>query len=373
MHNISKLVDFLNKTGYANYPDTSRVKRVLIIHLKNIGDMVLSEPIIRIINASLSPDIIDFILYEGTEPVLARNPFVSECIVIKRKESTRNIRKRIFEEIRLYYNVIRKKYDLVVVLNNGSRVSRILTLIRPVISVGPHVGNRTNYIYKAKMPRYGKHYIDRHKDILKRIGIFDHNNLLPRIYDDPKSKSDMLSFVDNIGISDLENAIIVHPTSRWMFKTVPPAAILELVLNLRKKVHNEIIVTSGPDHIEMQYIEQIQLSNMQGVYDISGKLSLSMIAELLRSSAVLVCVDTALLHMAEAVNTPVVALFGPTNEVDWGIRRDDSHIVTNAEYKCRPCGNDGCGGSKVSDCLVSLDCNEVVSRVLLTLNSQGSK
>lgn len=170
-----------------------------------------------------------------------------------------------------------------------------------------------------------------------------------------------------MGVGDLKNAIIVHPTSRWMFKTVPPSSISRIILNLRKKIQNEIIVTSGPDVIEMEYIKQLELSNIEGVYDLSGKLSLLMLAELLRNSAVLLCVDTALLHMAEAVGTPVIALFGPTNEVDWGPRRDDSHVVTNMNYTCRPCGNDGCGGSKVSECLTSLNHNDIISRVLIAL------
>lgn len=65
------------------------------------------------------------------------------------------------------------------------------------------------------------------------------------------------------------------------------------------------------------------------------------------------------MHIAAAVGTPAVALFGPSGEDlwgPWGVPRIGRHIVVASEgYSCRPCGLDGCGGGKVSDCLVTLD------------------
>ena len=55
-------------------------------------------------------------------------------------------------------------------------------------------------------------------------------------------------------------------------------------------------------------------------------------------------------HIAAAVGTPVLALFGPSGEDMWGPWRVPARVLTS-EHTCRPCGLDGCGGSKRSDCL----------------------
>ena len=60
------------------------------------------------------------------------------------------------------------------------------------------------------------------------------------------------------------------------------------------------------------------------------------------------------MHMAAAMGTPVVALFGPSGEAEWGPWRVPHRVVASTSHSCRPCGNNGCGGSNHSDCLLTL-------------------
>jgi heptosyltransferase-3 len=73
-------------------------------------------------------------------------------------------------------------------------------------------------------------------------------------------------------------------------------------------------------------------------------------------------VDSAPMHIAAAAGTPVVALFGPSGEKEWGPWRVPHRVVVSG-HPCRPCGNDGCGGSKVSECLTQLPVDWVHSAV----------
>jgi heptosyltransferase-3 len=65
------------------------------------------------------------------------------------------------------------------------------------------------------------------------------------------------------------------------------------------------------------------------------------------------------MHIAAAMQTPVVALFGPSGEIEWGPWQVAHRVVTSSAYPCRPCGNDGCGGGKVSECLTTLPVERV--------------
>jgi heptosyltransferase-3 len=69
------------------------------------------------------------------------------------------------------------------------------------------------------------------------------------------------------------------------------------------------------------------------------------------------------MHIAAAMQTPVVALFGPSGELEWGPWRVPHRIVASSEHPCRPCGNDGCGGGKVSECLTRLPLEAALSAV----------
>jgi heptosyltransferase-3 len=62
------------------------------------------------------------------------------------------------------------------------------------------------------------------------------------------------------------------------------------------------------------------------------------------------------------MQTPVVALFGPSGEFEWGPWQVTARVVTS-NHTCRPCGMDGCAGSKVSECLVSLPVEAVLRAV----------
>ena len=59
------------------------------------------------------------------------------------------------------------------------------------------------------------------------------------------------------------------------------------------------------------------------------------------------------------MGTPTLALFGPSGEFEWGPWRVAQRVVVSQAHPCRPCGLDGCGGGKVSECLTTLDVGRV--------------
>jgi heptosyltransferase-3 len=102
------------------------------------------------------------------------------------------------------------------------------------------------------------------------------------------------------------------------------------------------------------------------VADLTGAMTLRELAAFTRRARLFVGVDSAPMHIAAAVATPVVALFGPSGEVEWGPWQVPHRIVASTEHPCRPCGNDGCGGGKVSECLTTLPV-ELVHQAVIAL------
>jgi heptosyltransferase-3 len=108
-----------------------------------------------------------------------------------------------------------------------------------------------------------------------------------------------------------------------------------------------------------------QITHGLDVLNLAGQISLKELAALVQLSETLICVDSLPFHLASALKKPVVAFFGPTSDVTWGPWRNPHARIVSQPFSCRPCYQDGCGGSKVSDCLATLP----IAAVLHTLNN----
>ncbi len=117
----------------------------------------------------------------------------------------------------------------------------------------------------------------------------------------------------------------------------------------------KVVVTAGPGEDVEAIVKDLPVLNF------CGALQLKEFAALIRSSACLLCVDSLPFHIASALKKPVVALFGPTSEITWGPWRNPEAVVLTENFSCRPCYQDGCGGSKKSDCLEQISVERVWS------------
>jgi ADP-heptose:LPS heptosyltransferase len=128
-----------------------------------------------------------------------------------------------------------------------------------------------------------------------------------------------------------------------------------------------IVMTSAPDAGEKALIAEVRAARGKGAaaaFDFSGQLSLKELAALTARARLFVGVDSAPMHMAAAMGTPVVGIFGPSGDSEWGPWSEPGtnrhRVVASNTHPCRPCGMAGCNDSKLSDCLTSLP----VARVL---------
>ena len=67
------------------------------------------------------------------------------------------------------------------------------------------------------------------------------------------------------------------------------------------------------------------------------------------------------MHIAAAMGTPTVAIFGPSGDIEWGPWGVPHRVVASDAHPCRPCGLDGCGGGKISECLTTLPVERVLA------------
>lgn len=143
--------------------------------------------------------------------------------------------------------------------------------------------------------------------------------------------------------------IHIHPTSRWLFKTWPTTHMAALIDALTARGW-PVLLTAAPDPAELAMLADIQGRLARPVASLAGELTLEELGAALQGARAFVGMDSVPMHMAAAVGTPTVALFGPSGDIEWGPWRTP-HRVVREDLPCRPCGRDGCGGGKLSECL----------------------
>jgi heptosyltransferase-3 len=343
---------------YGDYPDLSNVKRVLVVKLRHLGDVLLASPVFSELKKSMPAALIDAYIYEEAKPMLEGHPDIHELIGYPRAWKKKSFFHRFLKEWALFRKIRKKRYDLVVNLTEGDRGIFVAKVSRAKIRVGfaPKGKWKKKFMTHVVKQCPGlRHTVERNLDALRRIGIFP--NLEGRELFFQVKGEVLASMKEKVGQRPF---ILIHPTSRWRFKcwsVEQMRALIERLLKAGKRV----VLTAGPDPIEIKMVAAI--GEQLDVEVFAGKTTLKELGALIHLSELLICVDSVPFHMASALKHPVVALFGPTSEITWGPWRNPRARIISQNFSCRPCYMDGCGGSKYSDCLQTLPVENVIRAI----------
>jgi len=297
--------------------------RTLVIQTSFIGDTVLTTPLIGRLGDRSA---VDVVVTPISAPLLANNGAVCEVIVYDKRGSDRGIA----GFVRLARRLRERRYAAAY-LAQGSMCSAALVLaagVRNRVGFETSAGRR---LYTERVP-----YIenDHHAARLLRLAGADEGaTLRPRLYPGVPERDIVDALLSRSGSTD-ERFVALAPGSVWATKRWPYYA--ELATELAERV---VIVGSAADR---ELATQVVSAIGARAIDATGQLSLLASAELIGRAAVLVTNDSAPLHLASAMQTPTVAIFGPTvPQFGFGPLAPRSIVLGNSSLACRPCDRHG--------------------------------
>ena len=341
------------------------VRHVLVSKLRHHGDVLLASPVFQVLANRMPHAEIDALVYADTRDMLEGHPAIARFHLIDRAWKRAGLARQARHEGALLRTLQSRRYQLVVHLTDHWRGAWLAQALRPRWSVAParaHAFWRWSFSHQYKLPRgTPRHTVELNLDALRRLGIYpeeEEKSLVMRPGEEAEAKVERL--LADAGLAR-GGFIHAHPTSRWLFKAWTEPRNAELLRRLVRDGHR-IVVTAAPDAREKAIVGRILAEAAVPVTDLSGALTLRELAALSARARLFFGVDSAPMHIAAAMGTPVVALFGPSGEHEWGPWRV-AHRVVVSSHPCRPCGNDGCGGSKVSECLTRLEVDRVHAAV----------
>jgi heptosyltransferase-3 len=337
------------------------LRRVLVVKLRHHGDVLLASPVFRVLHERAPQAEIDALIYSDTRDMLAGHPDIAQLHLVDREWKRQGWLVQARHESALLARLRERRYQLIVHLTDHPRGAWLAQLLRPRWSVAPARPGRlwkASFSHRYPLAKGGtRHTVESNLDALRRVGLYpteDEKRLVMVPGEEAVARVD--SLLAGHGL-EAKGFIQVHPTSRWLFKAWTDERNAALLTLLARDGHR-LVLTAAPHAREKAIVTRILEKTEAPVVDLSGALSLREMAALAARARLFFGVDSAPMHIAAAAGTPVVALFGPSGDIEWGPWRVPHRVVTS-DHPCRPCGNDGCGGGKVSECLTTLPVERV--------------
>lgn len=383
------------------YSKPPQMRRILIIQLGDIGDVVWSLPALQAVREAYPGAEVAILLREGNGSLLAAGTLPPKIF---------EVRKGVGESLRLIRALRRERFELVFDFRGDERGGYMAFLtgapIRAAIylSMLPGLRNRlfTHLVEPTGLPM-AVGAADSSLQLLQAFGI-EARNAVPHLdlSDETKRRAEKILADEGIAAASESTAVgdpeacpadaqemvrgtnsgscpvcggeylrilstggnvgktcpwvTLNPFSRWSYKEWAPEKWVRIIDWLGKEVGIAAVIVGAPS--ERVRADELGRSCAGKVYNLTGRTTLAELAGVLHLSRLHIGVDSAAPHIAAAVGTPTVTLYGPSDWRYWA-PPGEHHRVVVPDMACAPCHQKGCDDRGVSRCLDTLTVERV--------------
>ncbi len=293
-----------------------RLQRALVIKLRHHGDVLLTSPVFAALKAHVPSIDIDALVYDDTEEMLSFHPAIREVHCVGRRWRELSAAQRAAAELDLLRRLRAARYDLLIHLTDHPRGAWLARALGAAVSVAPLRGGRWwRSSFSHLYPTVGggrRHTVETHLDALRRIGIHppQHSRQLV-LRPGVAAEQTIEALLASHGLSG-RPFVHLHPASRWRFKCWSDEATAGLIDRIQGDGYR-VVLTAAPSASEQQLIDRViaLCRHTPAPVNFAGMLSLKQLAALSARARLFIGVDSAPMHIAAAMQTPTVALFGP--------------------------------------------------------------
>jgi ADP-heptose:LPS heptosyltransferase len=310
--------------------DKSKIKRILFISLSNIGDIVLTTPALWVLSENFPDARMDIMVGPNGAELFENHPAVFKVITYNKHIPMVN-KRRLVKKLR------KVKYDLIVDMRNS---------LFPFL-----IGARYRTSLIQIPPKTIKHKKQQHLWKLSSIGL-DVSDA-PFYVHINKEDDDYTNRII-AGIEKTGPIVAISPGAKSGIKRWPIKNYKELTDILIRRLKANIIMVG--DDRDSLLIRDITMFSGKNVINLSGRTTLCQLASLLKQCNLLITNDSAPLHIAGAVGTKVLAIFGPTDPAAYGPTGKDDRVVRR-KLHCSPCEKAQCEFKH--ECMRCIEVDEV--------------
>jgi predicted lipopolysaccharide heptosyltransferase III len=346
--------------------DFSKVRKVLLIQLGDIGDVVWSEPTVRAFRET----------FPSVEvSVLARSGFgelFEAHTDVRRIFNVPAVKGGIFADLVAQFALVgelrHERFDIVFDLRAGDRGAVMAWLTRAPVRVSHYYPQDipiwrntlfTHIVSPPPLETLVQGAVEQTLRIVREFGV-DTADRTPklRLSDEVRRRVEVI--LRESGIDDGGRWVSVNPFSRWPYKEWPHERWVPVLNGLWERHQLAAVLVGSPDERQKSTLLASRLSGP--AFNLAGKTTLAELAGVLRLAALHVGVDSAAPHIAAAVGVPTITLYGPSDWRYWA-PPGDRHLVVAPADECAPCFLKGCEGKGWSRCLEEMPVERVADAV----------
>ena len=319
---------------------------ILIVKLSAIGDVIHTLPSLAALRR-LYPDAhITWVVEEAAADLIKNHPYLDAVLISRRKSWSKDFRngqfKQPLQEISSFIKNLRQRhYDLVIDFHGLFKSSIIVFLSGGKRKLGyDSLQELSGLFLNEKIPEdMNKHAVDRYLDFPRYLGakIDRAQFILPS---DKEAEEKVQILLRKYNLED-KKFIAINPVALWETKLWSNEKFAHLADLINDKLQMKVVFTGS----EKEPIEKITSLMTTESINLGGQTSLLELACLYKKARMVISTDSGPMHLAAAVGTPVIALFGPTDPARTG-PYGAGHTIIRTELPCSPCFLKKCSTKK---------------------------
>ena len=342
----------------------------MFLKTKNIGDSIILTSAI----SALPKDYqyIDIVCLPESEPIFRMHPRVRHVFVIPRHLKGFS---KVMAYIKFYKEITSYSYDLLAHFSNDWRGALLQRIFPARLSVARKTHRRGQFWHQSfdiltESLDDIRPIAEQDVDLLRAVGLYG-NVKAPSylVKASINQKSKIKNWLSKHSVVLNKKLVVIHAPSRWKFKELPIATWVNVIDKLKEKKFEVVLCGSKEDLLTNQAI--YALCKMKPI--MTNNFSLEDTAALYSLAHLVLTIDSMSTHLASATQAPVISIFGPSNEKNWGPWGGKHRVIALTSedaptFACRPCGQDGCEGSKISQCLVQMNPSMIIHEAFKMLH-----
>ncbi len=328
--------------------EKENIKRILVIKLRGIGDVVLSTIALENLMRNFPNAVIDFLTEKPSSSILEPLPLINDVLIFNRKSTV--------ERVKVFLEVRRRKYDLVLDFFSNPSSAQITFFSGATFRAGfPYRGRKYAYNLFGVEERAKYHAAQLHLEFLKKIGLTVTSNS----FNVGLTESDLNFAKEFFTEKNLDNSrtVVISPSGGWSSKKCEPEKFAEIGNALVQKYNVKILIVWGPgDEEDADTIYRLIGNNSV----LAPKTTIRQMTALMKYSAAVIANDSGPMHLSVAVGTPTLALHGPTNPLLQGPYGSKHEWVRHDALDCIECNLLEC--PRHHECFTQLPLAKVIEK-----------
>ena len=350
--------------------------KILIVKLSSLGDVIQTLPVLTPLRKRFPEARISWLVEEEIAELIKDHPLIDQIIIFRKNRwsgELRNLRKwpQIFREGYEFLENLRSwRYDLIIDFQGLLKSGILVGVSRGKRKLGFAPVREKAHIFlteKISFPKTPLHAVERYFFLIASLGCSGMN---PEIFIPVRQehRDRVQKFFQANDITLNRPLILLHPGTRWETKLWEEEKWMALGEGLQKKYGVAVIFTGSKN--EFSLIERIAGQMCSPGINTAGMWSLKELAFLQKQADVVIIPDSGPMHLASAMGTPVIALFGPTDPKLTGPYGEGHQVIVKTKG-CQPCFKRQCSSN---ECMKGITTEEVLeSTEVLLANKHKTK